>query len=49
MTRRRLRPWVIHTLEAVEGIAFGIVIIAMFCYVFEAMTGFNPLWLLGCM
>lgn len=49
MTKRRLRPWVIHTFEAIEGIVFGLMIIAGFCYAFEAFTGFNPLWLLGAM
>lgn len=46
---RRLRPWVIHTLEAVEGLVMALMIIAGFCCVIEAMTGFNPMWLLGCM
>ena len=46
-TKKRLRPWATHTLEAIEGIAIGILIIAGFCYTFEALTGFNPLWILG--
>ena len=47
MKHKTLRPWVIHTLEAMEGIVLAIAIIIVFCAAFEAFTGFNPLWLLG--
>ena len=47
MKKKTLRPWAYHTLEALEGIIIAIFLIVGFCYTFQAMTGFNPLWLIG--
>ena len=47
MKHKTLRPWVWATIDAITGIAFGIMIIVAFCYALEAACGFNPLWLGG--
>ena len=47
--RRRLRPWVVKTLEIMTGAGICLALLVMWCYVAEAVTGFNPLWLLGAM
>lgn len=44
---KTLRPWVWNVIAAIEGITIAILIIIAFCYTFEALTGFNPLWLGG--
>lgn len=46
-TRRRLRPWVIHTGEFMTGFMMALILMWLFCVAFEAFTGLNPLWLLG--
>lgn len=48
MTRRRhLRPWAWTAIHITAGTAFALIFCALWCYVIEAMTGFNPLWLVG--
>ncbi len=46
---RHLRPWVWVAISIATGMFTGIMFIISLGAVFEAFTGFNPLWLLGSM
>lgn len=43
--RRLRRPFRI-ILEALSGAVIGIVLALVWCYVLEALTGINPIWIL---
>lgn len=47
MKNKTLRPWAMHTLEAIEGLILAIIIASFFLLIFYALTGFNLLWLIG--
>lgn len=49
MTRRRLRPWVVMAISVFVGTTVALMLIIALCATFEALTGFNPLWLMGSM
>lgn len=49
MTHRRLRPWAVMTVSVFLGVVGALLFIICACYTFEALTGFNPLWLTGSM
>ena len=46
---RRLRPWVWTAIGIITGAVIACMCIACFCMTIEALTGFNPMWLLGSM
>lgn len=46
---RHLRPWVWVALGVITGIMTGILFIICAAATIEAITGFNPLWLIGSM
>ncbi len=43
MKKKHLRPWVINTLTFFGGLVSAIAVICGYCYVFEALTGINPI------
>ena len=47
MKARRLRPWVVHTGEFLLALFCALTMMYYFCRIFEGLTGFDPMWLMG--
>lgn len=46
MKHKHLRPWVINVMTFLGGLVSAIAVICGYCYVVEAFTGINPIWIL---